>query len=59
MLQKHNLKFLRKDKNVLISIVKYLYWILGINHKSPTNYSSGLQRQQIGDIDLSDMKGDE
>lgn len=33
MLQKHNLKCLSKDKNYLTSIVKYIYWILGINHK--------------------------
>lgn len=47
MLQKHNLKFLYKDTNFLTSIVKHIYWILGINHKSPRDYSSGVQRQQI------------
>lgn len=51
VLQKHKLKFYCTAKKILTSFVKRLYWILGINHKSPSGYSSGAERQQRGGVD--------
>lgn len=59
MLQKHNLKFLCKDKNFWALIVKDIYWILGTNDESPNYYSSGIKRQQIGDVDQKWYEGNE
>lgn len=60
MHQKYNLKFLCKNKIFGTSIIKHIYWILGIKHKSSSHYSSGGQMQQMRcDVDQKLHEGNE